>query len=156
MSLEQDPATAGGREPEWIDEARELRAAGLTYAEIARRLAVTKASAYYWLNPSRCRRLSSAWKRRHGYTRTNGRQTDKGKTSSPDGQTMSDMEIGETRLSVRVPAALAAQFEQIAAQEERTVSAELRRLMRQRVLVADHAPAVRRVGPGGSPEGPLA
>ncbi len=41
---------------------------------------------------------------------------------------------GETvNVAVRVPADLARQFERVAVEEERTVSAEIRRLMRLRV-----------------------
>ena len=40
---------------------------------------------------------------------------------------------GEVHVGIRVPSELAAAFGKVAAQEDRTVSQEVRRLMRQRV-----------------------
>jgi hypothetical protein len=39
----------------------------------------------------------------------------------------------QTRIAIRVPASLVSAFERVAAEEERTLSAEIRLLMRRRV-----------------------
>ena len=52
-----------------------------------------------------------------------------------------DAKEEQTRIALRVPAALAARFEELAAEEERTPSAEIRLLMRRRVEAADREAA---------------
>lgn len=49
--------------------------------------------------------------------------------------------IGMVNVGARVPANLATEFERIAANEERTVSAEIRLLMRKRVEQEQHPEA---------------
>jgi hypothetical protein len=47
----------------------------------------------------------------------------------------------QTRIALRVPESLATRFEELAAEEERTPSAEIRLLMRRRIEAADREAA---------------
>lgn len=121
-----------GAPPPWVEEAARLRGDRLTYQAVADALGQSKAAVYYWLNDAQCRRLSLAWKRRHGYVK---RPTPAGKTSSSAGAMVSDMPrtSPSTRITVRVPQLTASTLRAVAERDGTTISKEVRGLIEQRV-----------------------
>ena len=129
---------------QWLQDARRLRAAGVSVRAIAVELGVTRGAVDYWLNRERSIAASVAWQRLHGYlpaTPCKARAT----TDTSAGSTIEpgmpiDAPPRMVNVTFRMPAQLRDALAAVADRSGRRLSDELRALAKERVHEAFTTP----------------